>query len=404
MPEISRLIREIPTSPHRRLVALVDELRRKGRDVYNYTAGQPGLPPPREVIEEFTIKLLKDTFNVSRYVATQGLYELREAISEDLKKYGGIDVDPNNILVTTGGVEAVFLSLAVTTEPGDKVLLFDPCYSVYWGIVKYLKLRPIICPQTIDKCFQPDRECIEKAFGEGIKAVLFASPDNPTSRIIEEELGKLIIDLAVEKGVWVLYDEAYKHIIYEGSHVWLQKYSRANEVLVSLNSFSKDIAIPGFRLGYMYGPKEVINEAKKLKGYLSITAPVPSQHLALIALRSGIKDKYLKYALDIYRRRRDVTYEAIRKYLPEAKVWKPNASMYLFPDVSPYLERLRLNDVEFTYKLAEEKAVAILPGSAFGSYGKNHLRVTFVTQEEDRLVKGIEIMAEYIEELEKKKS
>ena len=146
----------------------------------------------------------------------------------------------------------------------------------------------------------------------------------------------------------------------------------------------------------------MVFHATKLKGYLSITSPVPSQLFALVALRNGIKERYLKEVLPIYKSRRDAAYEAFRKYLPEAKVWKPNASMYLFPDMSPYLEKLRMDDITFTYKLAESKAVVMLPGSIFGKEGKNHLRVTFVTQEEKRLVRGIELLSEFVEELERK--
>jgi len=384
MLNISKRVKEIEYSPHRKLVALVDELRRQGRDVYNYSAGQPGLPPAKEAIEKFFEEFRRNPFNYSRYVPTKGLFELREAISEDLKKYGGIDVDAENILITTGGVEAVFLALNVVGDPGDKILVPDPSYSVYWGLLKYLGLKPITCPQTVEKGFQPSEECIERAFNEGIKAVLLASPDNPTSRVIDERIAKLLVDLAVEKNVWIIYDEAYKHIVYEGEHVWIQKFPGASEVVISVNSFSKDIAIPGFRLGYLYGPKEVVFQAMKLKGYLSITSPVPSQLFALVALRNGIKDKYLKEVMPIYRSRRDAAYEAFRKYLPEAKIWKPNASMYLFPDMSSYLEKLKMDDIAFTYKLAENKAVVMLPGSIFGNEGKNHLRVTFVTQEEKR--------------------
>jgi len=233
-----------------------------------------------------------------------------------------------------------------------------------------------------------------------IKAVLIASPDNPTSRIIDKNIAKLIVDLAIERRAWIIYDEAYKYIVYEGEHVWIQKFSGASDVVICANTFSKDIAIPGFRLGYMYGPKEVIEQSMKLKGYLSITSPVPAQLFALISLRDGIKDKYLRKVLPIYKARRDAAYNAFRKYLPEAKIWKPNASMYLFPDMSPYLERLNINDVEFTYKLAESKAVVMLPGSIFGNAGRNHLRVTFVTQDEEKLIKGIELLAEFIEKQE----
>ncbi|RLG77047.1 MAG: pyridoxal phosphate-dependent aminotransferase [Thermoprotei archaeon] len=403
MKKISQRVQVFKPSPHRKLVGKVDELLRAGRDVYNYSAGQPGIPPSMELIDKFCEGAHKDPFNHFRYMSTRGMPALKEAISEDLKKYGGIDIPPSNIVVTSGGVEAFNLALATTTDPGDEVFILDPAYSVYWDLAKYLGLKVNRCLQPVENVFQPDEECIKEKLTKKTAAAIIISPDNPTSRIIDEGVMKLIADLAQDNDVWLIYDEAYKHVIYEGAHVWIHRYGDTLSRLVSVNSFSKDIAIPGFRLGYAYAPKELIEEMVKLKGITSISSSVPAQWFAYHALTTDIKEKYLKEVLPIYRSRRDVAYDAFRKYLPEAKVWRPPASMYLFPDMSPYLDRIGMDDIEFTYRLADEKAVVMLPGSIFGEAGKKHLRVTFVTQPEDRLRRGIELLAEFIEELEKKK-
>ncbi len=402
MRKISHRVSTFKPSPHRKLVAKVDELLSAGRDVYSFSAGQPGLPPAEEVIRKTFEHALKDPFNHYRYMSTRGMLRLREAISEDLKKYGGIDVPVRNITVTSGGVEAFNLALAATTDTGDEILLLDPTYSVYWDLAKYLQLRVRTCPQTVERGFQPEEECIEESVTRRTAAVVVVSPDNPTSRILSEKILRLVADLVADNNVWLIYDEAYKHIVYEGSHVWIHKYGNTMEHLISVNSFSKDIAIPGFRLGYAYGPREIIDEMVKLKGILTISSSVPAQWFAYYALTTGAKERYLKRVLPIYRSRRDATYEAIRKYLPEARVWKPPAGMYLFTDMRPYLEKLGMNDVEFTYRLADSKAVVILPGSIFGKMGEGHLRVTFVTQPEERLRRGIELVSEFISELESK--
>ncbi len=400
MRKISHRVRVFKPSPHRKLVAKVDELLRAGRDVYSFSAGQPGLPPDEEVIKLTFKHAMEDTFNHYRYMSTRGMLRLREAISEDLKRYGGLDVPPDNITITSGGVEAFNLALAVITDPGDEIVLLDPTYSVYWDLAKYLGLKVKTCPQPIDSEFQPSEECLENTITKKTAAVVIVSPDNPTSRIISERIMRLIADLARDNDTWILYDEAYKHIIYEGSHVWIHKYGDTMERLISANSFSKDIAIPGFRLGYAYGPKEVIDEMVKLKGILTISSSVPAQWFAYYALSTGAKERYLRKVLPIYRSRRDAAYDAIRRYLPEARVWKPPASMYLFTDISAYLERLGMDDITFTYRLADSKAVVIIPGSIFGSVGRGYLRVTFVTQPEERLRRGIELVSEFIQELE----
>lgn len=388
-------------SPHRALIAKASQLTRSGRDVFDYTAGQPGLPPDEELIADFYGRLTKDPFKHFRYVPTSGIPELREAIREDLKKYGGFDVDSENIVVTSGGVEGMNLALISTTDPGDEVVLLDPTYSVYWDLARFYDLRVRSCPQTLSRGFQPDEECLKNEVNKDTAAVIVVSPDNPTSRVVDVDIMKLIADLCVDNDVWLLYDEAYKHVVYEAEHVWIQKYSRTLERLVGINSFSKDVAIPGFRVGYTYAPKDLVAEMVKIKGFLSITTPTPGQWFAYYALTSGIKEKYLRKVLPVYSSRRDALYEAVKRYLPEARVAKPTASMYLFPDMSPYLQKLRLGDVDFTYKLADRKAVVMLPGSIFGEHGAYHLRITFVTQSEERLVKGVELVAEFIEELER---
>ncbi|MGC9122000.1 MAG: pyridoxal phosphate-dependent aminotransferase [Thermogladius sp.] len=398
MTGVSRRSRAIKTSPHRVLVTLADRLRRSGRRVIDFTAGQPGLPPDASALAEFIEFMSKNTFTAFRYAPTQGLPELREEISADLKKYGGVDAPPDNIVVTSGGLDGIILSLYATTDPNDRVLLLEPCYSMYWDTLTFLGLEAEWCSESVDTGFQPSVDCILDKIKK-VKAVLFASPDNPTSRVISSEVAKAIAEEASRRGVWILYDVAYKHLVYEGEHVWLEKYVENPDVLVNIGSFSKDIAIPGGRLGYVYTfNKELAREMVKLKGILGIVAPVPMQWLATIYLRKGYKEKYLEYVLPIYRRRRDAAYEAVRKYLPRARVVKPTASMYVFPDLSSYLAEMKVSDLDLAVKLAEEKGVVALPGSIFGPSGANHLRITFVTNDEKTIEEGIKLIGEYLGE------
>lgn len=398
MSRASIRVKSIPQNPHRVLINKAHELRRRGVKVYDYTAGQPGLPPCQEALEYFIEQVRKDPFKHFRYMPTQGLPELREAISQDLKKYGGIDVPANQILITTGGAEALYLTLATLLDEGDSVLLFDPSYSVYWDLARYLKLKVETCRQTHETGFNPDPECIKEKLGSKAKAVLFASPDNPTSRVISEEVAKTIMEVAHEKKAWVIYDVAYKHLVYEGEHIWLEKLDPALEQTVVVGSFSKDIAIPGGRLGYIYGPSDIMPELVKLKGILGIVAPVPMQWLAYYYLVNSFKEKYLAQVLPVYKSRRDAAYQGFKELIPGAKLHKPTASMYLFPDMTPYISKMGVSDVEFTLKLAESKGVVMLPGSIFGEAGRNHLRITFVTMKEEELVEGFKLLREFLEE------
>lgn len=398
MYRVSRRISTLPMNPHRILITKAHELRRRGIRVYDYTAGQPGLPPDKDALEYFTEMLKKDPFKHFRYMPSQGIPELRDAISEDLKKYGGIDVPADNILVTTGGAEALLLASYTLLDEGESILLLDPSYSVYWDQSIFAGLKIDVCPQTFESEFNPDPECIKEKLGTKTRAILFASPDNPTSRVIKEEVSKTIVDVAYEKKAWIIYDVAYKHLVYEGEHIWIERLVPSLEYLVVCGSFSKDLAIPGGRLGYIYGPKDIIPEMVKLKGLFGIVAPVPLQWFAYYYLREGFKEKYLRDVIPIYKKRRDTAYEAFKKTFPEARLRKPTASMYLFPDINPYLRKIELNDVEFSIMLAESKGVVVLPGSIFGKAGSGYLRITFVTMKEEEIAAGFELMKEFFKE------
>lgn len=398
LSRVSKRVAELPQNPHRLLIAKAHELRRKGLKVYDYTAGQPGLPPSSSALKYFMEQVLKDPFNHFRYIPTQGLPELREAISDDLKKYGGVDVPADQIVITTGGAEALLLTIYALLDEGDGILLLDPSYSVYWDQSKWAKLRIEVCTQSFENNFNPDPECIKEKLGSRAKAILFASPDNPTSRVISLEVAKTIVDVAYEKKAWIIYDVAYKHLVYEGEHVWLERIAPSLDYIVVCGSFSKDIAIPGARLGYIYGSKDIIPHIVKLKALFGIVSPVPMQWLAYYYLREGFKEVYLNEVLPVYKRRRDAAYESFRKLFPEARLHKPAASMYLFPDIRHYLEKMRVSDLEFTLKLAESKGVVMLPGSIFGKAGEGYLRITFVTMSEEELAEGFKLMREFLEE------
>jgi aspartate aminotransferase len=393
---IAQKIVDIPPSPHRKVVSIAERKKREGKVIYNFSQGQPGLPPDAIAMKAFAERLLRQPFDLSKYVETKGLMQLRQALSDDLKEYGSIDVAPDQFIVTDGAVEGLELSLTCLTRPGDRVLLMEPCYSVYWDLLQLHELKAVTVSQQLEDGFQPSLEGIKEALDANVSVVVLCSPDNPTSRIISKEAVDVILEGVIEKGVTLLYDEAYKHIIYEGAHAWIHNRAGLADNLVSLNSFSKDLALPGFRLGYMFGPKTFIEQATKLKAMTSICSPTPSQYMALSYFESGRKRPYLQEVLPIYRRRRDALYQDVSSHLPLARVIKPEAGMYLFPDMSAYLDPLLVSDVNFSLRLAEEAEVITVPGSISGPSGTGHLRMCFVGETEEKLEAGVLRLADYI--------
>jgi aspartate aminotransferase len=393
---LAQKIADIPPSPHRKVVSIAERKKREGKAIYNFSQGQPGLPPDSVAVKAFTDRLLKQPFDLSKYVETKGLFQLRQALTEDLKIYGSLEVNPDQFIITDGAVEALELSLTCLTKPGDRVLLLEPCYSVYWDLLQLHELKAVTVSQQLEDGFQPNPEGIKEALAADVTAVVLCSPDNPTGRIISKEAVDTIVEGVIERGITLLYDEAYKHILYEGKHLWIHNRAGLADNLVSLNSFSKDLALPGFRLGYMFGPKAFIEQATKLKAMTSICSPTPSQYMALAYFENGRKEPYLQDVLPVYRKRRDALHQAISTHLPLARVIRPEAGMYLFPDLSAYIDPLMVSDVDFSLRLAEEVEVMTVPGSISGPSGANHLRMCFVGETEDKLEAGVSRLAEYI--------
>lgn len=307
MPSLSNYSMSIPGSPIRKMLKIMAEARRKGIDLIQFSAGQPSLPPDEEVLKYVAKEIMDKPKEISSYTPTQGIYSLREAIAMDLKRYSGIEIDPETeVTVTEGASEGLFITMFALVDMGEEVILFDPSYVSYAPVVRMVRGVPKSLKVSIESGFQPDVEKIKELVSDKTKAILFASPDNPTGRVIDREIAETIADLAQDHDFWIVVDEAYKHLIYEGEHIWM--YKLAPEHTISINSFSKDPAMTGWRLGYIYGPKDAVLEIAKVKQYTTLCSNTPAQIAAIKHLQPEVKDRVLEKTLNIYRERRDAMY------------------------------------------------------------------------------------------------
>ena len=395
MPRVSNFSRSLRGSPIRKMLKIIADAKARGIDLIKFSAGQPSLPPDEEIIN-YVIEYLKtNPCETSSYTPTQGIRELREFIAIDLERYSGLKLDPEReITVTEGASEGMLLAMMALLDEGDEAIIFDPSYVSYPHVITIARGKPVSLPLSIENEFQPSIEKLAELITPKTKLIFFASPDNPTGRILDTEIAKAIVDLARDHDLWIVSDEAYKHLIYEGEHVWMAKL--APERTVVLNTFSKDPAMTGWRLGYVYGPEDAVAEIAKIKQYVTLCSNTLAQIAAIKYLQPEVKERVLRRTIEIYRARRDAMYNAVRKYLSEAGVYKSPGAMYLFVDLSSYLERLGFNDEVLAERLVAEKQVATIPGSGFGSCGKNHLRLTFVSEPEERIIEGIKRIAELL--------
>lgn len=317
MRGFSQSIAFLRESPTRRIDAIRERLKREKRDIINLSAGQPGIPPPIEVRSLLAKQLVEDnSMELYGYTPSQGgIIELREAVSEDLKRLGGIDVNPDNIVIITGGQEGgMFATFMTILNPGDEVILLDPTYFGYKPIIEYFGGKIKRLGLSMENGFKIDIERLKELITDKTKALVLVSPDNPTGNIIDRDTAKAIADLAVDKDFWIVSDEAYRTLIYEGGeHTYIYRY--APDHVISINTFSKDPGIPGWRLGFIYGPSDAIPKLKLAAEEMTYCPPVIAQKFVAAYLRSEVRLKHLKYIIEEYRSRRDAAVKALREYL-----------------------------------------------------------------------------------------
>ena len=331
------------------------------------------------------------------YTGTRGIPELRMAITADAKRYGKVDFDPaGEVIVTTGATESIFSSLMCVLEPGDEVIMTDPTYLGYREMVELAEGRATALPVTAEQGFQPSGEQLTEAVSKRTKAMILLSPDNPTGRIIDESFVKALIDLAQDYDFWIISDDIYKHIIYDGQHIWISRYRDAKERTITVCSFSKEAGIPGLRLGYTLGPKQVIDAIEKMQQY-STLAPMSVGQFALVQfLNQNMKEQYIRDSVTAYVKKRDFMGQQIRKQLPQAKTTTPAGAYYYFLDLRPYLTKRHQTEEQFAEKLLIDAGVAVIPGRFFGENGRGHVRMSFVTEPQERIELGIERIAQHI--------
>ncbi len=399
MRRLAQRLEKIHISPIRKVAALLDEARYRG-DMISFGGGAPSVPPPQEFLNEFSRLLITDPLRSCGYTGTRGIPELRAAIAEDVKKYGQVDYDPaSEIILSTGATEAIFSLTMSLIEAGDEVIVTDPTYLGYREMIELAQGKPRCLRVNVEDGYQPSGEELKKLVSKKTKGMMVLSPDNPTGRILNEAFVKALVDLAQDYDFWIISDDIYKHIIYEGQHIWISRYPGAKERTITVCSFSKEASVPGLRLGYTLAPKEIIDSMEKMQQYSTLAPETLAQFALVEFLKGNMKEQYLKNTvLPFYVKKRDLMEKMLQTHLPQARTVRPAGAFYYFVDMRPYLSKLNLNEEDFAAKLLKESGVAVIPGWFFGDNGRGHIRMTFVSESEERIETGIKKMAEFVSE------
>jgi len=383
---------DVPGSPTVGMIAKVKELRRSGINVISLGAGEPSFVTP-EHIREFAKKALDDgnTF----YSDSAGIIELRTAIAEKMEGDNGIKADPNSeILVTVGGKEAIFTTMMAMINPGDEVILSDPCWVSYEPCIIFAGGIPVKIPLYEDREFRLNVADLEKSITSKTKLIIVNSPNNPTGGMLEKNDLQDIANVAVENDLLVLSDELYEYLAYDGMrHYSIASFPGMRDRTITVNGFSKAFAMTGWRLGYMAANKRIIERAKVIHEH-SVTAPSTfAQRAAALALGDERSWKFVAEMNAQYGKRRDILMDGLTGINGVSCV-KPRGAFYAFPNISS----IEKSSVRMSELLLEKARVATIPGVGFGKRGEGHIRLTF-TNSEDELREAVQRIKETIESL-----
>lgn len=387
---LSKRITSIAESATLKVDAKAKALKAEGRPVISFAAGEPDFPTPAHVVEA-ALAAVKDPAN-HRYTPAAGLPALREAIAEKTLRDSGWAVKSSQVIVTNGGKQAVYQACATLLDPGDEMLLPAPYWTTYPEAITLAGGTPVVVFAGADQDYKVTVEQLEAARTPKTKALMFVSPSNPTGAVMTLEETKAIGEWAAEHGIWVIADEIYQNLVYEGGADHAVSIAEAAPAVqdrcILVNGVAKTYAMTGWRLGWMVGPQDAITAAANLQSHLSSNVSNISQLAGLAALQGDqAPAKTMRDAFDI---RRKVIVEGLNA-IDGVICPEPTGAFYVYPDVTGLLGRewagkTPTTSLELADLILEECEVAAVPGEAFGPSG--YLRFSYALGDAD-LAEGI---------------
>ncbi|TAL32468.1 MAG: aminotransferase class I/II-fold pyridoxal phosphate-dependent enzyme [Spirochaetes bacterium] len=342
-------------------------------DCISLGVGEPDFVTPWR-ISDTGILAIRD--GNTHYTSNRGLLELRTLIAETLETGLGAGYDPETEIVVTMGVsQGLDIALRTLVNPGDEVIIFEPCYVSYASTISLSHGVAVKVPALFEEEFRVNTERLKKAITPKTKAILLNYPANPTGASMGLETLQEIAALAIRHNLIVLSDEIYSSIIYAKKHLSIASLPGMKERTVYLNGFSKSYAMTGWRLGYVAAPKYFIDVMLKIHQYTALCAPSLSQYAGIEALEKASKD-VARMGAEYTRRRNFIAHRFNEIGLP---CLFPEGAFYVFPKISS----TGLDSEEFAMRLLKAEKVAVVPGSVFGAPGEGHIRCSFATSMEN---------------------
>jgi len=362
---ISTRVQSVPPSGIRRFFDIAATMK----NVISLGIGEPDFVTPEPILRAGVASLGRGE---TAYTSNSGTIELRQAVARHLQRLYGVCYDAESeLLITVGVSEALYLALTAIVDPGDEVIVPEPCFVAYTPEVVFAGGVPVTIATRVEDNFQVTAEAIERKITPRTKALLIGYPNNPTGAVVSRDNLIQIGQLAEQHDLLVISDEIYDRLVYGRAHVCFAALPGMRERTITLGGFSKDYAMTGWRLGYAGAPAELLAAMRKVHQYTIMSAPTTAQAAGVQALETG--DPFVEQMVAEYDRRRRLLVSGLNTLGLDC--FDPGGAFYAFPSV----ERSGLDDNVFAECLLQEEEVAVVPGSAFGPSGAGYVRMAYAT-------------------------
>ena len=388
--EAARYLESVSFSPIRAILERAREMGRTGEKVISFGVGEPDFPTP-EPIKRGTMEALAN--DRTHYCSNRGVLELRQEVAGLLKRSTGIDYDPDEeILITTGGAEAIHHAFAAFLNPGDEVLIPTPAFLTYGNVARMCGAVPVFLPLRPERRFQIDLDDLRASVGNRTRMIVINSPGNPTGAVYPREQLEGVCRLACERDLLVFSDEIYNRLVYEGEFHSVASFPGMKERTLLMNGFSKTYAMTGWRLGYLAADKKRMAPLLKVHQYTTTSGNTFVQEGVAKGLRSPETENAVREMIRRFASRRDLVLRSLEDIRGLSFI-RPDGAFYVLVDVSS----TGMSGETFAESLLEERRIATVPAVGFGAGFDNYIRLSFAASDED-LVQGMASMKEFVEQ------
>ena len=349
-------------------------LEAQGKQIVHLEIGEPDFDTPSHIVDA-GVQALKDGY--THYGPTPGLPQLREAISENSRKVRGLNTDPNSIVVTPGAKPIMFYVILALSEPGMEVIYPNPGFPIYESMIKFSGAKPVPMQLLEESGYHPDLKDLKSKVNDKTSLIILNSPENPCgSALSAEELNTIADIVKQHPNLYVMADEIYKDILYQGEHSSIAAIEGMQDRTIILDGFSKSYAMTGWRLGYGIMPLELVPHIVKL-AVNSVSCAASFSQIAAIAALEGSQEEVLGIAQE-FSERKTLIVEGLRS-IKGIRCPEPEGAFYVFPNIS----ETGLSSNDFEDRALNEAGVALLAGSAFGEFGEGYVRLSYANSKEN---------------------